>query len=391
MSIVGIDFGSHTASIAIWYEEKNGIEVIADDLGSRTIPSTVAYRGDEIITGQSAISQMHKNASNTFDDVRSMLLNPDIVNVNVPLLDKEITVQELCSHFFRNIHNQIKQQVGKAVRDCVISVPSTLDENMRKRLVESAQAGGMRIKCCLNDSVSSLVAYQLDDPNLAPAKTLVVDIGWSKTDISLYNVSGGLFFPVSSVTLPDVSGSVFVKLLAAHCAKDFARKAKFPCDDNKRSMMRLSRECENAMKSLSTGAEATIDIDSLCEGVDFSMKLSRARFEDLLTIPFIQLKKSINALLESAVWAPESIQVVCMSGGGCAIPKVIHLVKGMFPTAHYPVGRFESSETQCVGAAMHGKYLFEQVSYPFCLQYTSNLFLTYCFFYYSLNHCSGFT
>uniref|UniRef100_A0A7S3M9Z2 Heat shock protein 70 n=1 Tax=Spumella elongata TaxID=89044 RepID=A0A7S3M9Z2_9STRA len=360
MSIVGIDFGSHTASVAIWYEEKNVVEVLADDLGSRTIPTAVAFRGDEIITGQAAISQMHKNANNTFDDVRSLLLSDSVANINVPLLDKDLTVQEVSSHFFRNIHNQIKQQVGKVVRDCVISVPKSLDEDIRKRLVESAQAGGMRVKALIEDSVSALMAHHLDEPSTAPTRTLVLDLGWSATSLSLYNVSGGLLFPVGTTTLSEASGCTFVNLVAAHCAKEFARKHKIPCDDNKKSMMRLRRECENAMKSLSTGAEATIDIDSLCEGVDYSSKLSRARFEDLITIPFMHLKNAINALLAQAGWSADSVQQVLLSGGGSAIPKVISTLKSMFPTAKFPVGRFEPSETPCIGACLHGKFLSQQ-------------------------------
>jgi L1 cell adhesion molecule like protein len=310
---------------------------------------------------------MHKNAANTFDDVRSRLLNMDVVNISVPLLDKELSVQELSSHFFRNIHNQIKQQVGKAVRDCVISVPTTLDESVRKRLVEAAQAGGMRVKACLEDSVCALMAHKLDDAGLAPMKTLVVDIGWSKTSLSLYTTSGGLFFPVASATVPEAGGSNFVNLVATHCAKDFTRKHKIPCEENKRSMMRLRRECENAMKSLSTGAEATIDIDSLCEGVDYSFKLSRARFEDLITIPFMHLKNAINTLLASAGWAATDVQQVCMSGGGCAIPRAVSNMKAMFPAAAFPVGKFEVAETQCIGACLHGKFLFEQVTHSCAL------------------------
>jgi molecular chaperone DnaK (HSP70) len=54
-------------------------------------------------------------------------------------------------------------------------------------------------------------------------------------------------------------------------------------------LCRLRKECEDAMKILSTGAEATIDIDSLYEGVDYSAKVTRARFEDLISIPLIQV------------------------------------------------------------------------------------------------------
>ena len=95
MSVIGLDFGSHTSSFALWFEDKDSIEVIADDLGSRTIPCAVAYRGEEIITGSAAITQQHKNPSNTFEDVRSLLVNPDLMVVNVPVLEKEVSVQEL--------------------------------------------------------------------------------------------------------------------------------------------------------------------------------------------------------------------------------------------------------------------------------------------------------
>lgn len=360
MSIIGIDFGSHTSSVAIWYEEKNTVEVLADDLGNRTIPSVVAFRGEEIITGEAAVSQMHKNAANTFDDVRSRLLNSEVTSITVPLLDKDLPVQELTSHFFRNIHNQIKQQVGKAVRECVVTVPKALDEDTRKRLVEAAQAGGMRIKACIEDTVAALMAHKLDDASVRPSRTLVVDIGWSRASLSLFSVSGGLFVPAGSVAIPEAGASNFVNLIAAHCAKDFTRKHKIPCEDNKRSMMRLRRECEIAMRSLSTGAEATIDIDSLCEGVDYSFKLSRARFEDLVTIPFMHLKNGINSLLASAGWTADAVQQVIMIGGGSSIPRAIANLKALFPQAAFPVGKFETAEVQCIGACLHGKFLFEQ-------------------------------
>lgn len=65
---------------------------------------------------------------------------------------------------------------------------------------------------------------------------------------------------------------------------------------NSRSLLRLKKECEAAMKALTTGQEATIDIDSLCEGVDYSGKISRARFEDLLAIPLVHLKQALQEI-----------------------------------------------------------------------------------------------
>jgi hypothetical protein len=148
--------------------------------------------------------------------------------------------------------------------------------------------------------------------------------------------------------------------MADHCAKDFQRKSKLACTDSSKTMMRLRRECEVAMKSMSTGAEATIDIDSLYEGVDFSTKITRARFEDLISIPTVHLKKLIADAAAAAGADPAAITQVCLAGGLCAMPKVQSVIKASLVNAVPAKGRFEPGEAQCIGAAIHGKYLMQQ-------------------------------
>lgn len=244
-------------------------------------------------------------------------------------------VTELSSHFFRNIHNQIKQQVGKAVRDTVVSIPFGTSEVIKARLVESAQAGGIRIKSFIEDTTATVLAYGLHSTT-APSKTLVLDIGWTNSQFVMYSVSGGALVKLSSVTSEIACGKIIVNHLADHCAKEFLKKAKFPCSDNARAMLRLRRECEHAVKALSTGAEATIDIDSLLDGSDFSVKISRARFEDLCLTSFTSMKSCVIDAISSASLAPGDVTHVCISGGLSAIPKVTQLVKAILPDATFP-------------------------------------------------------
>ena len=100
MTVIGLDFGSHTSSIALVHDSREGVEVIADDLGSRHIPSAVAFRGSEVITGQAAIGQQHKNAANTFDDIRSMLFDTSIATVHIPALEKDISGNSLKTYYY---------------------------------------------------------------------------------------------------------------------------------------------------------------------------------------------------------------------------------------------------------------------------------------------------
>ena len=301
MSVIGLDFGSHTLSISLYYEDKDLIEVIADDLGSRTIPCCVAFRNGEILTGQAALAQQHKNPLNTFDELRTILLNckDESTLVNIPSLEKEIPVLELVSHFFRNVSNQVKQQVGKPVKDCIISLPEELSPEAKERLVKSAQAGGLRIKSILTDPISILMAYNMDDPSVIYSKAVVIDMGWSKTEVSLFDIRGGMFSQLGLRSCTTACGRDIVRIMSEHCAKDFQRKSSCSCVGNSKAMMRLRGQCEVALKSLSTAAEVTLDIDSLYEGMDYSSRLSRARFEDLCAGTFAALRVVVSEAVSS--------------------------------------------------------------------------------------------
>jgi molecular chaperone DnaK (HSP70) len=177
--------------------------------------------------------------------------------------------------------------------------------------------------------------------------------------MALFNVSGGVFSRLSEEISYDVSGAKFCQLMVDFCSKDFTRKTKIPVAENKRSMMRLKRECETAMKSLSTGAEATIDLDSLCEGADYSAKISRARFEDLLSIPIIHFKNLLTSVLTKAGVDAASVTQVCLSGGPASLPKVVATLRQQLSNAVFPRVRFETSEAPSIGAAIQAKLLYQ--------------------------------
>ena len=357
--IIGLDFGSHISSLAIWSSEKDSIDVVADDTGSRAIPCTIAFRNEEVLVGQAAVNQQYKNSQNTFDDVLSLFLNSsenDTIFVNA--LDKDISPADLMTHFFRNIHNQVKSQIGSVVRDCILSVSHIENESLKSRLIAAAQAGGIRIKSIIDESAAILLAYGMDDVNILDSNAIVIDIGWKKTSISIYSIKGGVFHLLGEDISYDINGNILVNLVAEHCAKDFQRKAKFSCMDNQRAMIRLKRECESAIKILAMGAEANISVDSLCEGIDYTGKISRARFEDLCAFPFNQLKLGLTNSLSSLKLSPGAINYVCFGGGCTSHPKVVSIVKSVFPDAILSkLSRLETSEAVCVGATIHGRIL----------------------------------
>jgi molecular chaperone DnaK (HSP70) len=86
--------------------------------------------------------------------------------------------------------------------------------------------------------------------------------------------------------------------LVEHFAEEFKRKFKKDIHTSDRAVRRLRTACERAKRTLSAQTVATIEIDSLFEGTDFSASLTRAKFEDLCGAYFRKTLESVEKVLK---------------------------------------------------------------------------------------------
>jgi heat shock protein 1/8 len=76
-------------------------------------------------------------------------------------------------------------------------------------------------------------------------------------------------------------GEDFDNRMVQHFIEEFRRKHGKDISKNPKAVRRLRSSCERAKRTLSSSATASIEIDSLFEGIDFNAQISRARFEEL--------------------------------------------------------------------------------------------------------------
>jgi len=128
-----------------------------------------------------------------------------------------------------------------------------------------------------------------------------------------------------------LGGEDFDNRLVQHFCKEFEKKNKgLDLNSNPKAMRRLRTACEKAKRTLSSAAEATIELETLHEGIDFMSKIGRARFEALCQDYFNDTLKPVQKVLTDGKIDKKSVNEVVMVGGSTRIPKVRELLQNFF-------------------------------------------------------------
>jgi len=128
-----------------------------------------------------------------------------------------------------------------------------------------------------------------------------------------------------------LAGEDFDNRLLEFCIQDFKRKNRgVDISSNARSVKRLKIQCERAKRSLSASTTATIEVDSLFDGIDYSTSISRARFEELCNDHFNKMFKYAEQCIRDSGLSKSDIHEVVMVGGSTRVPKIQKMASEFF-------------------------------------------------------------
>merc|ERR1711976_722181 len=127
-----------------------------------------------------------------------------------------------------------------------------------------------------------------------------------------------------------LGGEDFDNRMVDHFVNEFKRKHKKDLTQNKRSLRRLRTACERRKRTLSASAQASIEIDSLFEGIDFYTSITRARFEEMCADLFKNTLDPVEKALRDAKMDKSSINDIVLVGGSTRIPKIQKLLQDFF-------------------------------------------------------------
>lgn len=350
MVAIGIDLGT-TYSCVGWWKD-NRCEIIANDQGNRTTPSYVAFTDKERLIGDSAKNQSSMNPENTVFDAKRLIgrdYNDKLVQSDINLFPFKVVddnnkprievnykgesqmyhPEEISSMVLIKMKEIAESYIGEEVTDAVVTVPAYFNDSQRQATKDAGTIAGLNILRIINEPTAAAIAYGLDNQ---PSEkfVLIFDLGGGTFDVSLLNIDDGIFEVKATAGDTHLGGEDFDNLLVKHFTDEFKRKYKIDITNNKKASRRLRSACERAKRTLSSSSTASIEIDSLCEGVDFFSSISRARFESLCISLFQKCIEPVSKVLRDAGISKNQIDDIVLVGGSTRIPKIQELLSGFF-------------------------------------------------------------
>ena len=246
--------------------------------------------------------------------------------------ENTVTVSEITTRHLRRLQQSASDYLGKQVSAAVITVPTNFSDAQKAALTEAAKATNLEVLQFIHEPVSALLAYDARPEAVIKDKIVVVaDIGGTRTDVAVIASRGGMYTILATAHDYELGGASLDQVLIDYAAKEFMKKNKTDPRENERSLAKLKLEAEAVKKSLSIGTTAAFSIESLADGVDFSLTVNRTRYELLANKVF----GSFTRLIESAVKKAEldllDVGEVILAGGTAHTPKIARNLQTAFP------------------------------------------------------------
>ena len=232
-----------------------------------------------------------------------------------------------------------------------MTVPAHFNDSQRQATKDAGAIAGLNVLRIINEPTAAAIAYGLDKKTTGETNVLIFDLGGGTFDVSLLTIDDGIFEVKATAGDTHLGGEDFDNRLVNHFTQEFKRKHKKDMTGNPRAMRRLRTACERAKRQLSSSANASIEIDSLFEGVDFYSSITRARFEDLCADLFRGTLEPVEKVLRDSKIDKGSVNEVVMVGGSSRIPKVNELLTSFF-NGKEPNRSINPDEAVAYGAAV---------------------------------------
>ncbi|MEO1745318.1 MAG: molecular chaperone DnaK [Pseudomonadota bacterium] len=374
--VIGIDLGTTNSCVAVM--DGKDAKVIENAEGARTTPSMVAFTDDgERLVGQPAKRQAVTNPENTLFAVKRLIgrrysdptVEKDKGMVPYAIVegkngdawveaggDKK-SPAEISAMILQKMKETAEAYLGENVEQAVITVPAYFNDAQRQATKDAGKIAGLEVLRIINEPTAAALAYGLDKND---GRTIAVyDLGGGTFDVSILEIGDGVFEVKSTNGDTFLGGEDFDMRLVDYFAEEFKKDQGIDLKGDKLALQRLKEAAEKAKIELSSSAQTEINLPFITADASgpkhLTMKLTRAKFENIVDDLIKRTVKPMEAALKDAGIKAGEIDEVVLVGGMTRMPKVQETVKNFF--GKEPHKGVNPDEVVAMGAAIQGGVL----------------------------------
>ena len=354
--IIGIDLGTTNSCMAV-YEGGEPI-VIANAEGSRTTPSVVAFsKTGERMVGQVAKRQAITNPERTIISIKRDMGS----NRKVSIDGKNYTPQEISAMILQKLKADAEAYLGQKVDKAVITVPAYFSDAQRQATKDAGKIAGLEVLRIINEPTAAALAYGMDKE--INQKILIYDLGGGTFDVSLLEISDGVFEVLATNGNTRLGGDDFDERIMDWIADSFKKESGVDVRNDKMAMQRIKEAAEKAKIELSGMMSTNINLPYITADATgpkhFETTLTRAKFNDLTADLVQKTIEPMKQALSDAGIKPSEVDKVLLVGGSTRIPAVAEAVKSYI--GKEPFKGINPDECVAIGAAVQAGVLGGEV------------------------------
>ncbi len=378
--VIGIDLGTTNSCVAVM--EGDSVRVIENAEGTRTTPSIVAYKDEEILVGQSAKRQAITNPTNTlfaikrligrrFDDkvvqkdigmVPYKIAKADNGDAWVEINGKKLAPPQVSAEILKKMKKTAEDYLGEAVTEAVITVPAYFNDSQRQATKDAGKIAGLDVKRIINEPTAAALAYGMDKKK-GDSVVAVYDLGGGTFDVSIIeiaDVEGEQQFEVLATNGDTfLGGEDFDLALIDYLVSEFKKDQDVNLKGDSLAMQRLKEAAEKAKIELSSAQSTEVNLPYITADSSgpkhLVVTISRSKLESLTEELVQRTMEPCRIALADAGLKASDVNDVILVGGQTRMPLVQQKVQEFF--GQEPRKDVNPDEAVAVGAAIQGAVL----------------------------------